>query len=819
MPGRLTFFLRYALRSLRRDSTRTLLAILCVAFGVLSLVSMQLLAHTLLSGALFDQRLGYGGDASIESEQYGGVLTDADLQQIEQWRQEGLIAAYTPVSSGTGIYLRTENSGRVTLIMNALGVDFASYPLIGEIVMREPAGVSPADLLREPTDALLTRDIADPLGLRIGDTFILSGGNTSPTRLTLAGIIGATPSQEGKAVYYSLETARLLENRADVVTKVPILFGDVPNAQQQLVDSPYRVWVASTERADSSGTRLFDLMLKGAGVLGLLVGGIGVSNTLQVILARRKLEIAMLKTLGYQRGALLTLIGLETGIIGITGGVIGGTLGVALTERLLDLISRSGTLMLAWTPDTLIVGGGIAAGAVTAVVFGLQAILASSATRPVELLRDLPVKTSQRVAVVRLVLYGAMMLVFGLLVGVILGSPLEGVALVIGGALALVVLRFVFWVVLWVILKLPAPPVPILRFARSSLNQRKAQSSLAVLALFAGAFSVTFAAMAIYNAQETVMSQRDTDEGYNLLVFTDADSANNVVGRATNQGANSTYVSYRVLAMVGGESVTVVGRSRCYFHVDLAVTSGAWTADDRSAVIHTSFADRYPIGDAITVNAGEGEATLTITGYYDVVPEPLPSIAGHPVGLIVSPDTALALGGERTQTQVIASFPVERLNAATDALGAQLTDALVFSKADLNDFMITTYRSLFTFAASVAGLAFVAGAILIANSTGLAVVERRREIGVFKAVGYTSGRVLRLFLSEYAFLGVLSGILGVVGVVIVIAVINISLAPMQFEPVIATAMVLLSIAIALISAAIVAWQPTRVRPLDVLRYE
>jgi putative ABC transport system permease protein len=87
------FYLRYALRSLRRDGTRTLLAILCVAFGVLSLVSMQLLADTLLSSELFDQRLSFGGDAQLQRENEGR-LTGNDLAQIEQWQQNGWIRVY-----------------------------------------------------------------------------------------------------------------------------------------------------------------------------------------------------------------------------------------------------------------------------------------------------------------------------------------------------------------------------------------------------------------------------------------------------------------------------------------------------------------------------------------------------------------------------------------------------------------------------------------------------------------------------------------------------------------------------------------------------
>ena len=40
----LGFALRYGLRSLRRSGQRTLLAMVCVAFGVMSLIAMQILA-------------------------------------------------------------------------------------------------------------------------------------------------------------------------------------------------------------------------------------------------------------------------------------------------------------------------------------------------------------------------------------------------------------------------------------------------------------------------------------------------------------------------------------------------------------------------------------------------------------------------------------------------------------------------------------------------------------------------------------------------------------------------------------------------------
>jgi len=55
---------------------------------------------------------------------------------------------------------------------------------------------------------------------------------------------------------------------------------------------------------------------------------------------------------------------------------------------------------------------------------------------------------------------------------------------------------------------------------------------------------------------------------------------------------------------------------------------------------------------------------------------------------------------------------------------------------------------------------FVAG-IGITNTLATSVVERTREIGILKAVGATSGQVLRIFLLEGTLLGLAGGLLGV----------------------------------------------------------
>lgn len=816
--SQLNFYLRYSLRSLLRDGTRTLLAGLSVTFGVLSLIAMQLLANALLHGVMFDQRVQFGGDAQIQAEQSGQGFGSSDLAQIEKWHQEGLIADYTLVSQGSAAYLRTPTNGRVNFLASAMGIDPKTYPLLGDLVLREPASAKAADVLRNPTDVLITRDLADKLGLHIGDSVILSGDST-PFTLTVAGIVGATPNQQGDSVFYSLATARLIENREDVINSISVRWGSVPNAEQVIVDSPYRVYVA-VGRDDavsaSSGIALFDMMLKGAGVLGLLVGGLSVSNTLQVILARRKLEIAMLKTLGYRQSDLLVLIGLETGLIGLFGGAVGAFIGSLIAGKLIDTLGVSGSLMLDWHPDPVIVTGGVIVGVLTAVVFGLQAILASSATRPVQLLRDLPLQTSTRTQFGRLVLFTLMLLVFGLLVGVVLGTPLEGILYVIVGGIMLVMLRALFWAVLWGILKLPFPRLPMLRLARANLRQRKTQASLIILALFAGTFSVTFAALAIYNAQSTVSRVRGSDSGYNLMVYATAEDTDSVIKRLTEQGAQDIYVTQRVDGSLNGKPVTIEGRDAGDLNKDMRY-DGTWNDDPKDVLLPEALKSNYAVGSQLTLEVNGTKQAVTLVGFYQPGDNSL-SLQSAPV--IVS-SQLLQSFNTRLQIRVMGMFPVNSLSQSTTALGQELPNVLVFSRADLNDAMNTTFQSLFTFAASIAGLAFVAGAVLIANATGLTVVERRLEIGMFKAVGYTSSHILQIILSEYGFLGTLGGIFGIVGSVLVVSLINLAQpgARLVVSPAILGVMLLFSVGIAVVSATLVAWKPTRVRPLDVLRYE
>src|SRR5260370_30255687 len=126
------------------------------------------------------------------------------------------------------------------------------------------------------------------------------------------------------------------------------------------------------------------------GLLALLIGGVGIVNTIQVTLQRRRLEIAMLKTSGYQRRDLLGVYGMETGLIGVMVGVVGAIGGAGVSFVVNAVLARALQIDLQVTIDARTLLAGVAVGFVTALIFGLLPIAQASAARPIAVLRELP---------------------------------------------------------------------------------------------------------------------------------------------------------------------------------------------------------------------------------------------------------------------------------------------------------------------------------------------------------------------------------------------------------------------------------------------
>jgi putative ABC transport system permease protein len=87
--------------------------------------------------------------------------------------------------------------------------------------------------------------------------------------------------------------------------------------------------------------------LGGIAAISLLVGGVGVMNTMYTAVLERTREIGVMKAVGARRRHILMLFLLESGFMGLIGGLLGAFvgLGIALGIKLLAPIFLPGTAL------------------------------------------------------------------------------------------------------------------------------------------------------------------------------------------------------------------------------------------------------------------------------------------------------------------------------------------------------------------------------------------------------------------------------------------------------------------------------------------
>ena len=96
--GRL--YLRSAIRSLRRGGQRSLLAVFCIAVGVMAVVALRLASDMIALSLTSNLRSVLGGDLALQSTSV--PLTTSQLSVFDGLRAQGLIESYVALGTERG---------------------------------------------------------------------------------------------------------------------------------------------------------------------------------------------------------------------------------------------------------------------------------------------------------------------------------------------------------------------------------------------------------------------------------------------------------------------------------------------------------------------------------------------------------------------------------------------------------------------------------------------------------------------------------------------------------------------------------------------
>jgi putative ABC transport system permease protein len=162
-----------------------------------------------------------------------------------------------------------------------------------------------------------------------------------------------------------------------------------------------------------------------------------------------------------------------------------------------------------------------------------------------------------------------------------------------------------------------------------------------------------------------------------------------------------------------------------------------------------------------------GDARLTVVG----ILAPMPLTPELEQSVLVGWDAARELGFDGHPSVVYLRAAESRVEAVRDVLPATLSPDLpgLVGVSRPSDALAAKRAAQGTFSAlflGLAGVALAVGGIGVANTMIVGVLERRREIGLRRALGARRKDVRRQFLTEAVLLSVLGGTTGVVGGVV-----------------------------------------------------
>lgn len=455
------------------------------------------------------------------------------------------------------------------------------------------------------------------------------------------------------------------------------------------------------------------------------------------------------------------------------------------------------------------------------VVFAMWSVVSNSRVSPMGLLRGESVTADKMPVFQSIVLVCLLAVPFTALVSLIMGSLLKGILTLAAAAAGLTGLGGAFGALLWVIIRLlPRRGLPMLNMARSSLKQRGLAPVFALIALFIGVVAVTLSTVVTQNAAKVIEEVTMDLQGSNLSIVAPADQADEIAAALADQPVESSAPGYNTwvksIRRSGQPDETFSPLLKARSKGNGYVINGAPWGSHPDGVYLSAWA-AVPRGTKLEITTWDGEVhPVTVAGSFQMDVE---NMVGYELGVLMPVELSRSIAAP-DQVEYSVRVQPKYLTSAARELGKTLKQATIINLVAYAARFSRSYRNLFLFAVSMAGLAFLAGMLLMANSVSLSVYDRRFEIGVLKAMGYSLKHILGSLMVEYAVVALLAAGTGLVVVklflVIMSAQNDVMGSLMVLTPEAAAAVALLCMVLTMAAILASAWKSARVPAAVVL---
>ncbi|MBS3108482.1 ABC transporter permease [Candidatus Woesearchaeota archaeon] len=185
--------------------------------------------------------------------------------------------------------------------------------------------------------------------------------NINNIQFKVIGIFEKTGTDVDDRIYMPLEDARELFNKRDIVNVFVVKVKDGIDVEEAAEDIKRELQKHYEEEQFTVFTPkqllsqlksilgIVTFLLSGIAAISLVVGGIGIMNSMFTSVLERTRDIGVMKSIGATNKQILVMFLVESGLIGLIGGILGVVLGISIAEIVEIIAANFGFSLLAIT--------------------------------------------------------------------------------------------------------------------------------------------------------------------------------------------------------------------------------------------------------------------------------------------------------------------------------------------------------------------------------------------------------------------------------------------------------------------------------------
>ena len=824
---------------------RSLLTLAGIALGVAVLVAMYEANQSVLAG-LRQTIAQIAGAAELQVSAGDTGIPEELLDRVRSVAEVGSASPVVEAVVGTG------RSGWGNLLV--LGVDMTADQGIREYDFAGSELDDPLVFLAQPDSIMLGGDFASRNGLAMGSRLVLEtveGARPFTVRglLRPAGLAQAFGGSLAVMDIYAAQRVFGKErkfDRIDITARRGVAVDDCRRALATALGPGFHVDAPSERR------RYFEQVLMNyrrsagfASIFALIVGLFLIQNTLVVAVAQRRGEIGILRALGATRSQIRTLFLLEGGCIGLAGSLVGALLGTGLSGLVARYVEKSleGLYGVVGQPargvEPLILAGAVAAGVAWSVLAAVFPATAAARADPVRALQkgryeivELEERRTRRLLACAAISMAALLLAGRLESWFVVSYVLAAFALIL---LTPELCSAIVHMLRPLLQRIR--PVEGALAADSLLQAPRRTASVAAALMLSVAMVIGLGGIAEASYQsilDWVTGTLDADflvaPSENLKDLTlrfpsamERDLAA-IEGLAVVQPVRAARVSVRnsqpILFAVDIVRLSPQARRRAIPVNTERIHQLA--AQGRGVIVSDNFAAREQVrvGDSLDLPAPDGVLRLPVLGIYKDFTDPQ--------GTIV---IDRSLYRSRWHDDTVNLFRLYLApGASAKAVRAQVVARagsnrrlFVFSSADLRRHVLGLAGRWFEIAYAQLAIALLVAILGIANALTVSIADRRRELGILRAVGGSRRQVRVAVWMEAAAVAVVGFVLGLafstVNIFYALSIFSGHALEFRFPVLLAAALLPMLVAAALVAAIMPAEAAVRAPLVSALEYE